>query len=435
MEIAREKMMAVVDLCNDSSDDENDAGVIDLAESPSIVLPIAPSAASASSPILVDIDDEPEEWDWGNQISHRKKRKRVQEEDCKPAAILRAQISDDIQVCRVKQAPREPIDRVYEIFPDVDRIHAQKLLFEHRDNVDVVVSTLADRDYPKQKISPATAAAPFSSSIKVKRKKIPPKFDYLSTSSFEPSDEYRQQALKVLLHEFPFLSQKGMQLWMGTHKGHYSLVRRHILNALMGNKHNKKATEDEEEQQYYLLRNIMATKNPNPKQIRRLGSEYVLKQRRHTRKGPEITETLLVEEVKYAKAQVEEWIETVEQRLKRAKARKASQESGTAMECSCCFDQVAMEEMVACRDEGHLFCVDCIRGYAENQIFGNGNLGTNKKTKQPATELLCCDSSGCQSPFQDAHLRKALPFRTLEKYNELQFQAVMEQAGISQDLW
>jgi hypothetical protein len=105
------------------------------------------------------------------------------------------------------------------------------------------------------------------------------------------------------------------------------------------------------------------------------------------------------------------------------------------MECSCCFGDVAIEEMVACRDEGHLFCVDCIQRYAESQIFSSGNLGTDKKTGKPALELMCCHGDGCQSAFQEAHLQKALPFKTLEKYNELQFQAAIEQAGMHQDLW
>lgn len=428
----------VVDLCNDSSNDENDTGVIDLSRKQRTAkFPIAPFAVSASSPILVDVDAEspPMRFDRSFKRTPRNKRKRVPEKDRKPAAKPRHETSDDIQVCQVKQAKREPIDRVFEIFPDVDRIHAQKLLFEHRNNVDQAVSILAESAYPKQKIAPAAASVASSSSLKVKRRKAPPKYDYLSISAFEPSEVYRQQAITRLLHEFPYLSQKGIQLWMTTHKGHYSLVRRHILNAIMGKDDSKQPTEDEEEKQYYLLTNTLATKNPNPKQIRRLGSQNVLKQRSYCRKRPDITEAILVEEVRHAKAQLEEWMEGMEQRLTRAKARRTCQALGTAMECSCCFDQVAMDEMVACRDEGHLFCVDCVRGYAENQIFGNGCLGTNKQTKEPATELLCCDSSGCQSPFQDAHLRKALPYKTLEKYNELQFQAVMEQAGLSQDLW
>ena len=85
--------------------------------------------------------------------------------------------------------------------------------------------------------------------------------------------------------------------------------------------------------------------------------------------------------------------------------------------------------MVSCRDEGHLFCVDCLKAYAENSVFGAGNLGIDKETKQPALELKCFHSDGCCSGFNRSALEKALPESLFKKYDEIQFQVSLEAAG------
>jgi hypothetical protein len=334
----------------------------------------------------------------------------------------------------VPPKPKTPLDSVYEVFPDVDHVYAQKLIMEQHNNIGAVLSVLADREYPKQKPSFTDFVVATSSSVIVKRTKALPKYDYLSPSSFEPSKEYILQATQELLYRFRFLSQNGVKRLMEQNKYHYSIVRQFVLNALTGKKSNIKATEEEETAHYSALKKVLTSKRPNAKQLARLGQGNTRKPRGYP-PAQSITDPTLKDEVKHGEEQLTVWMTTVEQRLKRLQARKLSQEAGNSMECSCCFDQVAMDEMVACRDEGHLFCVDCIQSYAENQIFSSGNLGINKSTGKPALELLCCHGDGCQSPFQEVHLQKALPYKTLEKYNELQFQAAIEQAGLRQDLW
>jgi hypothetical protein len=76
-----------------------------------------------------------------------------------------------------------------------------------------------------------------------------------------------------------------------------------------------------------------------------------------------------------------------------------------------------------------MFCSDCIQQYVETQVFANGNLGIDRRTKKPATEILCC-SGDCTSGFRDEQLKKNLPTKTWEKYCELQHIAVAQQAGL-----
>jgi hypothetical protein len=100
-----------------------------------------------------------------------------------------------------------------------------------------------------------------------------------------------------------------------------------------------------------------------------------------------------------------DWKHNIETRLS---LRQDCKPNGTAISCSCCFNEFTLEEMVACREEGHLFCTDCVANYAENQIFGAGNFGTDRRTKKPAMELLCMHADECSSGFPLAQLQKAL---------------------------
>jgi hypothetical protein len=463
-----QKMNGVVDLCG--SDDEKDPVIIDLECDSNI-----PSVARAPTVSLLSDDDDDDD-DNVQIIPPTPKRKRRHatattntnspevlvwednvEMDSKPAAKATKNIintnasigsaspkhssgSKNNKESPPKPKTTTPLDSVYEVFPDVDRIHAQMLLFEQQNNIGIVMSVLADGKYPKQKRVAASAST--ASSVIVKRTRDLPKYDYLSPSSFEPTKEYIRQATQQLIYQFPFLSEEdGVKRLMKEHKQHYSIVREFVLNALLPNKNNNskkaKISEEEELSQYYALNKVLASNRPrpNPQQLARLGVTYIIRYNRRPKTAPTITNPILQDEIRHNAERLTERIDIVEQKIKRLQARKVSQQTGTAMECSCCFDQVAIDEMVACRDEGHLFCVDCIQRYAESQIFSSGNLGIDKKTGKPALELLCCHGDGCQSAFQELHLEKALPYKTLEKYNELQFQAAVEQAGIRQDLW
>ncbi len=81
----------------------------------------------------------------------------------------------------------------------------------------------------------------------------------------------------------------------------------------------------------------------------------------------------------------------------------------------------------------HLFCTDCIQQYVETQVFAVGNLGIDKQTKKPAMEILCC-AGECTSGFKDRVLKNVLPAKTWEKYCELQHIAIVQQAGLGEDM-
>lgn len=116
------------------------------------------------------------------------------------------------------------------------------------------------------------------------------------------------------------------------------------------------------------------------------------------------------------------------------------------LECNCCFVDYPFEEMVSCRSAGHLFCKTCLQKHTEQRVFGvgnlgvvtNGNIGNNNNNKSKndskALEILCMHPSGCTSGFHEWQLRKALSEKVLEKYDEMQYAAVIEQANTTGDI-
>lgn len=118
-----------------------------------------------------------------------------------------------------------------------------------------------------------------------------------------------------------------------------------------------------------------------------------------------------------------------DQLIKEDQVRK--ERAASAVECSCCFERVPIYDMVACRDEGHLFCSNCLKIYVENQIFGNGNLGVSRETKELELELKCFHGDDCSSGFDEAFLEKALPSKLLENLYAVQGQVNIERAGLA----
>lgn len=134
-----------------------------------------------------------------------------------------------------------------------------------------------------------------------------------------------------------------------------------------------------------------------------------------------ILDGVFVEECKYVQMKLAEWNIQTAKELNRRKQKEVCDREGTGVDCLCCFDSYPIEDMIQCKDEGHLFCSDCLKQQTETLVFGAGNLGVNRKTKTLATELLCFQGD-CTSTFSRKCLEKALPYRTLEKYDKVQFE-------------
>lgn len=83
---------------------------------------------------------------------------------------------------------------------------------------------------------------------------------------------------------------------------------------------------------------------------------------------PADADTTLADEARSATDAFADRFAEVRSKADRLHTRRASKRMGSVYECGCCFsDDLAFEEMVSCRDKGHLFCVD-------ERVFGLGSL-------------------------------------------------------------
>ena len=80
-------------------------------------------------------------------------------------------------------------------------------------------------------------------------------------------------------------------------------------------------------------------------------------------------------------------------------------DEGELIECGCCFGEFPFEEIVQCSD-GHLFCKECLHGYAKEIIFGSAM----------ASAKLSCMGEDCDQPFPYSQLEKCLTKDEIDKY-------------------
>ncbi len=97
------------------------------------------------------------------------------------------------------------------------------------------------------------------------------------------------------------------------------------------------------------------------------------------------------------------------------------------MECQCCYVETEFEDMVSCREKGHLFCRTCVRKYVEERVFGLGNLG---KTTSASFEISCLHVSGCTSGFPEGQMQRVPPQKVMTKYDELRFMTAVEKTAM-----
>lgn len=454
----------VIDLCDDSDDD---------SDIPRVASPVARwrTARATSSPqrstpqrrrkrsyetLIHDEDVTVLE----NASNQKPRAKPKNDRDFDDAA------DDDIKVVKTETPkapplPPSPLQQVLEVFPDIQTAHAQKLLQDHKNIAANVIDALlqAGDSYPKEprtERASATMASPGGIMIRRSGGDEEPTYNFMSASSFEPSPGYRDQSASKLVWDFPFLTKTGARLLLQKVDFHYAIAHDKIVRAITGSDEGKKVacasrgTGDEsdiEVQQYKRYKavseDMKAVYGAQTDRLVALFGVPALTRKGNFSANPSSTrrrvsvnlsDKILIEEIAFVSHKIREWTNEVETTMQRYSARKCAIEEGSALECPCCYEQVAPDELVACQD-AHLFCLDCLSNYATNKVFSNGSFGVHPETKAPALELLCFHGDGCSSGFDRFMLQKALKPKILERYDELQSQLSLEQAGLRDTIW
>ena len=339
----------------------------------------------------------------------------------------------------------DDLTRILQVFPDIQYGFALDRLEEEDNNVEQVIHGLVDMDgsYPKEERKQPAAKKQPANEQSAKSKPI----DYMSPNAFKgaPSHRYIWQSTELLLYNFPFLDKPKAKALLESSCNRYAIAHDKVCQTILTNADTAAGSDNDNERHHdELLLTLLFEKSAiKADEVDLLADIFHLKMPRflvimsffrRKRRSPRITSTELEGEVRYVKDKLAKLKMTLEGQIERRRARRISILTGTAVVCACCYDEVAMEEMVACRDEGHLFCQDCLSNYVESQVFANGGFGVNPKTKESALEVLCCHGDGCSSGFDRYYLKKALKPKVLVKYDELQYQTSIEKAGLSEDM-
>mmetsp|Transcript_11166 Transcript_11166/g.20907 ORF Transcript_11166/g.20907 Transcript_11166/m.20907 type:complete len:703 (+) Transcript_11166:80-2188(+) len=328
--------------------------------------------------------------------------------------------SDSVQyvgkqnVCKLSP-PQAAIAQIQEIFPLVDPDHVlSKLIYPitQESIQSIIQDLLSNPSYPKVKTDEKKGE---------KFKQV----DY-ANDEYERSHKYNFECYECLLQDFPLISKSGMVKLLHHHQGRYFKTYMHIVDMIKSAKEG--LSDIEKFDQFMRFRSGRNMRNVDSEKftLNVDGIKYSLLIKTSRKLGYKVavTDKTLSDELKFTQSKINEWTSMVQKERARMAARKKAQEAGDTVECTCCYGDYAFEEMVSCKD-GHLFCVDCLRRYAEERVFGNNDLGG-----KGSTELRCMDTSGCDSWFSRDQLEKSLSSRVMKKYDELQAAIVLEKAGL-----
>ena len=350
--------------------------------------------------------------------------------------------------------------QVLEVIPDVELNHVARLLEQlDGDPAQVVAHLLEQPNYPKSK---TTGTAPAANSVPILRPGENNKkwtLDFASASSFEPSALYIKEARAHLRIRFPFVSHEGSKLLLRDKgSGHYAIAVDKMVRFLQnpttatGETAATAATSSSDPNAAEAARldryeSALRSKpfDPAVSQLLQqwldptLSKKVVTKVPHRIRGGRgvtaandgSITNDILREEIEYANHKIDGWFWKASVLRFRERNKARAQQLGTGIECACCCDDFDIDDMVACRHEGHIFCASCLQRHASTKLYGEGNLGIDRHTKKPALDLLCFHPDGCDSPFDRPTLAKALDEVTLRKYDEVQTQLTVSLAGLT----
>ena len=308
------------------------------------------------------------------------------------------------------------IQQIQEIFPLMDPNHIISNLIEPitpQSIESLIQHFISQKSYPKTQI-PTT-----------KREEEKKELDY-DNDEYERSPLYKNHAFNRLINAFPFMGKNGLLCLLEHYNGRYYKTYMHIVDLI------KKNTEGSNAEKYDEYLRLMAGGRLKEEArakffLKKDGIKHELALKRPKRNRSAvvmITDKVLLDEINFTKNKMREWGKIVQKEKQRLVARKKAQETGTTVDCTCCYGDYALEEMSSCND-GHLFCLDCLRRYVEEKVFGTGDLG-----EKGCTELRCMDMSGCQSFFSTEQLRRSLSKKVMKKYDELQTALVLEKAGL-----
>jgi len=159
-------------------------------------------------------------------------------------------------------------------------------------------------------------------------------------------------------------------------------------------------------------------------------SPILIKQPRDTQRLRPPTEPTLLDEIndipelntkKKARNDAEEEQDDGKQDEEQDKDGKDGVKDELVIECGCCYLDFSFDDMCQCND-GHLFCLNCLRSHAEENVFGKGQF-----------QIKCLSmEENCEAGFSDRSLDKAIPDPAMrQRIDEYMMRASLIEASMN----
>jgi TRIAD3 protein (E3 ubiquitin-protein ligase RNF216) len=297
------------------------------------------------------------------------------------------------------------LDIICQMYPKVN-VDFIKNLSQQGYDINGIVNMLIDRPDMQNSGSSSKEPAPTNDLVPTKEIDYFTEFSQMATHPF-----YTRQCETLLRNEFQRVSVNDIRQALSMCNHHYAPARKLIEEALLNTNPNQRGkspqitmyqsvnvvqkshspstsptTPNATTKNKFTICRLLANKRPQMRIMENFCSElqleidFVKKQ------------TMLNEEKKNA--------------IYAAQLNKQQYEDeGELIECGCCFGEFPFEEIVQCSD-GHLFCKECLHGYAKEIIFGSAM----------ASAKLSCMQEDCDRTYPYNQLEKCLTKDEIDKY-------------------
>jgi len=267
--------------------------------------------------------------------------------------------------------------QVLSVFPDCLPSYIEEKLSKNFTVEQIVLELMDQKDYPRNEAL-----------IRKKPVEEPPSRNYLDISE-AISQAYKDEALELLCYDFRRIEKNSLRKIFLKHNSHYYPTKAAIIKILNSSDTTEKALmkEIKTPRKYTTLRTIANIE--------------------------------LMKEVEFAKVHEKQQQEDSDRKKAEEQLIEEATLEGALITCGVCYCEQAFELMVQCAD-GHLFCRDCLKNWAQEQLFGLGK-----------TSLKCMSQEeACTETFPEDQLKAALPEKVFEKYQEAVAKDVLEKAQL-----
>ncbi|KAF7650672.1 hypothetical protein LDENG_00122560 [Lucifuga dentata] len=311
---------------------------------------------------------------------------------------------------RPEQQPhiRILITGVMDLFPDVQEAYVAELIQTNNvKDLNVICNLLLENpEYPRRETAAATAA-PTSILLEsggTHTEVTEDLFDYVKLGAVGP--EAVMQAADLLMSDFRMLSCQDIKWALNVLKGHYAITRKALCEALKkwqdsGDPSGKRRRSRASSERCYIDFLFVHGSMKFEKRM------YFLENDRRYFRSYSNLEPSVQKELSFYQQKAKEWAEHEDFLLALQVNEDEYKQGGQLIECGCCYGEFAFEKMTQCSD-GHLFCKECLVKYAQEAVFGSGQL-----------ELSCMEGA-CPCSYPVCELEKVLPENILCKYYERQ---------------